>query len=517
MLPYKAWAAGDTITALAKFSPLTKGVHITSITTTVLEHLKTYSKFGRPHDTTRIIATAKHDIRNGQTETIQLNDPSRNVTISRHPSPSRSAPGSPALSEGASLPLPEAPFPMDTFQASPQHLSSNVPTEGGHCDVLALSGIEQPSVSTSSGNIDIGEEEVVATLPILLSPYSTPSHSLDPIIVTHRIRWSVLMSNLDGHVSELRCSLPIHILDRVLLEEARLATRATHRLLFGVEGSQPHSSEEFELPSYPAHVLDRIANAYTPSSPIPTSNSSTMHAGSELLSAPSTGISAPESMSPGSPLRPVEAIASEPPSGTVALDWVNSELHRLTRVLQRPGTIIATPPDSAQTSRHASRASSRAASPERGSGAVRERHHHHHHPHHHHQHHSIFSLKPFSKVASPFHGRHRPSTSTSAIAIDSSSSNSRSAHHHHSRTEVPTPEAASGSASPVLPRGRSEDELHSMMRGSFNDVPDYNVASRGFLGGGVTPLSSTRGLPSYEEAERSHSDGDLAARFGEAS
>ncbi|KAK7692395.1 hypothetical protein QCA50_004020 [Cerrena zonata] len=39
-----------------------------------------------------------------------------------------------------------------------------------------------------------------------------------------------------------------------------------------------------------------------------------------------------------------------------------------------------------------------------------------------------------------------------------------------------------------------------LLHRAFTQTPDYEVASRGFLGGGVPPLDSFRGLPSYEEA-----------------
>ena len=45
---------------------------------------------------------------------------------------------------------------------------------------------------------------------------------------------------------------------------------------------------------------------------------------------------------------------------------------------------------------------------------------------------------------------------------------------------------------------------------SYTAVPDYAVASRGFLGG-VPPLSSMTGLPSYDEAEREHGHGQHSA------
>jgi hypothetical protein len=41
----------------------------------------------------------------------------------------------------------------------------------------------------------------------------------------------------------------------------------------------------------------------------------------------------------------------------------------------------------------------------------------------------------------------------------------------------------------------------AMLHRAFTEVPDYSIASRGFIGG-VPPLSSLQGLPSYEEAAR---------------
>jgi hypothetical protein len=43
-----------------------------------------------------------------------------------------------------------------------------------------------------------------------------------------------------------------------------------------------------------------------------------------------------------------------------------------------------------------------------------------------------------------------------------------------------------------------------LLQRAYSEVPDYGVAARGFIGG-VPPLSSMHGLPSYEEAERTQS------------
>jgi len=50
----------------------------------------------------------------------------------------------------------------------------------------------------------------------------------------------------------------------------------------------------------------------------------------------------------------------------------------------------------------------------------------------------------------------------------------------------------------------------SIISRAFSQVPDYSIASRGFIGGGVPPLSSMRGLPSYEEAEAQWREREIA-------
>jgi hypothetical protein len=286
------------------------------------------------------------------------------------------------------------------------------------------------------------------------------------------------MSNADGHTSELRCSLPIHILDHALLEDARASTRLTRRLLFGLDAAErAGEGEQMELPSYPAHIMDRV---------------------------------------PG----PDEEGVASGARGSIALDWVNSQL-----MMDGVLSAATTPPES----RVASRAGSRAASPERGVPRERERatsqnqsgQNHDRERGHHHHHHSIFSLRPFTKVASTF--SHQSQSRPHAHAQS----------HQHDASPSPT---AAASSLPVTPISFSRPQTPpssgasaSPMAGftplppddPLSRVPHYNIASRGFLGGGVTPLSSMRGLPSYEEAsgrttERSLSEGDLARRFASA-
>jgi hypothetical protein len=85
------------------------------------------------------------------------------------------------------------------------------------------------------------------------------------VTVTHKLRFSAFISNPDGHTSELRCALPLHVLAAELMTEATLAAggNGTNSLVFGPSGSLLPTSQTdgapTELPSYPEHVRDRLA------------------------------------------------------------------------------------------------------------------------------------------------------------------------------------------------------------------------------------------------------------------
>lgn len=63
--------------------------------------------------------------------------------------------------------------------------------------------------------------------------------------------------NLDGHYSELRCSLPVHLLAKEVLDETLAATNATRTALLGE--SHGIQVQEIVLPAYHDHTRDRGA------------------------------------------------------------------------------------------------------------------------------------------------------------------------------------------------------------------------------------------------------------------
>lgn len=379
VLPHRAWAAGDTVTALCKFIPLVKGVRVLSVVTNLNETVKIPS---RGSEFTRAVVATKHEVTNGKLKLVSeswygIRQPIGTGSKS-HPfgATDVSVPTSPAQEDR----LPSFHLPDLSLHQVPSIPSSS--SSHSHSHPIASSSFAPSHDSDPSHdeppNVALDEftsTDLISPLSLTLPPTLPPSHSFDPIHISHRIRWSILMSNLDGHTSELRCSLPITILDGCLLTEARAAGRWVRRVVLGdhvqgegesagagIFGEGEDNEEEGEmLPSYTAHVRDRVANAFLPAG-------STMRVANPYVStAPhipptpgsATNASFPPRSGTSSPPHPhshphphAHAHAHTLPQSV--LDWVNCEL------LGHPRS-----PNSDPTSQVPSRLVSRAPSPER--------------------------------------------------------------------------------------------------------------------------------------------------------
>ncbi|KAH6906390.1 hypothetical protein BKA70DRAFT_1287402 [Coprinopsis sp. MPI-PUGE-AT-0042] len=269
VLPHKAWAQGDTLGALVKFSPTAKGVTVHSILTNIEERIKVYARSGAREDM-RVVAAAKHEIEDGKRAVlVDTNRPSLWIG---HASPPRTPLRTPAIP--TSNQAGPSSRPMDS-----------IPPDSPPADYF--------TTPDTSADPSAAPTDIVSTLYLPIpkgAPAIQPSHTLEPITITHRVRWSIYISNPDGHISELRCSLPIVILDGRLLREARGYTAMARRsvltsggLVAGAFGAGPSTAggegadgegeegetleleaEDRELPSYHAHVRDRVANMYLP-------------------------------------------------------------------------------------------------------------------------------------------------------------------------------------------------------------------------------------------------------------
>ena len=424
LLPHKAWAAGDTLTALAKFVPVSKGVKVLSIKTEITETIKVSLKtFAQ--ESTRRAAIAEHVIIEGKAVCI-----SEWHYKNRYPLPyHRDARGEPS----------------SAGPASPE---------------------ESPSQARSGSDGEVGEgneqnDDLVTHLDITLPSSLTPTHLMGPITVIHRIRWSVLIANLDGHTSELRCSLGIHVLDNRLLSEALAASVPTRRMLFGIHDGPEGDGGDIQLPSYNAHVRDTVPA---------TDQSYSVPSGART---PSSGLQSPSMQAqPGTQLPQVPTDAP--------LDWITSALsrHQLSNNRRRSDDW------SAPNSRFSSRLPSRASSPERVSRSAGQA------SSTSHESRGIFR-NPFTAITSSFSQSNRRHSLQSASAL--------SQLHAYDAVEVPARRGRSGqNTTQNSPLPSPPTSLN--MTSYFNEVPNYETASRGFAGGGVPPLTSMRGLPTYEEA-----------------
>ncbi|KAH8993325.1 hypothetical protein EDB86DRAFT_2929950 [Lactarius hatsudake] len=507
MIPHKAWAAGDNLTAVVKFSPLAKGVRVLSVVTTLNETIKTSARTSR-QESTKALIEVMHEFHNGQAVCVVHRDQDRDQDHSpRTRSRAHSGPTTPGT---PSTPLQSADHPQRS-SPSPGHATfftpaSNSGAPGGslplHSPEASPSTSTQPVLPrTASGSeihsapvavdFELSEGDIATRLEISLPAFTTPTHTLEPIIASHRIRWNIHIANLDGHTSTLRCSLPLHILDGRLFDEALSATAATRQLLLGGPEVPDEQDPDTVLPSYPSHIRDRVANVYLPDqAALRVTNPWLQHG----ISPTTTGDTSSPASGAHTPLEAYYVPSSLGGHGDPELEYVNSEL--LLSLSQNAPRPVVESPSSRPGSSRASRAPSRTHSPSPDRDRERE---------------------PRSRRSSG-----GGSSSSSSVELGASTfmheSNSASRNLHgvfhvtmkplthlhqprqHSRQHSPPPRMV-----PVT--------SHSLLHRAFTEVPDYGISSRGFLGGGVTPLETLRGLPSYEEAEmqRSRSESDLVA------
>lgn len=363
-----------------------------------------------------------------------------------------------------------------------------------------------------SSGVDATSNDVVSTVAVTAASTAHPSHSLEPVIITHRVRWSILIRNLEGYTSELRCSLPIILLDHRLLAEAKRGTVLTRQLLFGDFDAPVTQDTDVELPSYREHVQDRVANMFFSDiamSRLPNPLLPQMHQVPHHLmqegpeSGGTSGFATPYEGSPNVQLPQRPTVATE-----THLDWVNSELllslssQTLTSLnmedrpdapLHQPssGSIPTSVGESRTSSPEPHRRNSQSHSPSSGVDTY------------------VHDASQASRaVPNIFQATMKPITSIKSHNwLTSLASSSHSSLHQYSQTSnAPSP--------PSLITQQTPPEHHrvtvaqpadgpGLLRWAYTEVPDYGVASLGFIGG-VPPLSSSEGLPSYDQSGQEH-------------
>ncbi|KAF8196793.1 hypothetical protein K438DRAFT_1673005 [Mycena galopus ATCC 62051] len=438
-IPHSAWAAGDEFVALMKISPLVKGVGVLSVTTSLRETTKV---FGLSNTLTRTVASVTHEIIGGRA--VEMREPVD--PKGKHPQ--------------FSLPL---------------SLRSGTPSrpETGLSSSSSSNISNSPPPPTDPAQ---SEDDVVTSLPMRIPHHLTASHPLDPIKVTHLIHWSVLVTNVDGHLSELYCSLPVILLDSQLLSEVRANTKLARQLLVG--GSEVPSNslpdDTNELPSYVAHVRDRVANMFLPEGHTLRVTNPWVRMGV----SPTFG-DHPQSNN----ATPLEVISdtNDPyipdPDHPVFLDWVNAELlisHSASRSPPIPQDREASTNDSGT---HTPNSDHPPTPPTPAANGI--------------------TTYTHTSVAS----RELPQILVATMEPTSALT------HPHWLTSRPDPKDPRVTSVDMQRRVKEislprppPDSL--MLHRAFTEAPDYEVALRGFLGG-VPPLSSMQGLPSYDEASRS--------------
>lgn len=471
-LPRKAFAAGETIPVSIKFTPLVKGVHVTSLVTTIKEHVTLLAKPGGvPHVENRDVAEYRFEFKSG----------------------SRSEPAS-RSSEANTRTGPLTSTDLRLLTRRLQAVSV-----GNHDGPSERTTFEPRSRALSTGTRSVTEifdqddperlcGEVEKVIGIHLPASTTPTHPIQPITVNHKLRFSAFISNPDGHTSELRCALPLHVMAAELMNEAMLAAggNGTNALVFGPSGTLIESQTDSisELPSYPEHVRDRLA---------PIASSSARPA---LIPAPWSLATTPAGSPLDSPMGSRRSSLSHgyfPPMTR----WNDPELAR-----SLDPTADTDHGSRGRSSHTSSRTSSRGSSPtgtppfaNPGHSALK---------------YPLKLPKALTRMAqhltvtattSTSNGNssrpgltHLNSCSQNNLPTSTSLSASSDQNNHHPENSRPTVEPL------AHPPGTDGDELDELgPEDVLSRVPSYSVASLGSLGGGPVPISSLVGLPPYED------------------
>ncbi|SGY13409.1 BQ5605_C010g05854 [Microbotryum silenes-dioicae] len=347
-IPHKAYAAGETVPVSVKFSPLAKGVRIVSLVTTIREHTTVHSK-SSSHSEARDATVVKYNFVSDQGTSNTSATPAR----------------------------PDLPHPVRVESSGPLASPALDHAAGGFSRSFSGAGRNGNAIagSSSSGTralpprahlpgegedpageeplVDDGQDtEVDVVIEVPVPVWTCPTHNVHPCFVSHKIKWSAFIRNPDGHVSELRCALPIHILSPTLAEEAQLASAGSRNLLFGESGVLAHSDvPQVDLPSYQDHVRDRVANAETASYfslasgflPTPWSHRSPgVTPGPGTPGAGATPAHSPPNSRPASPHRSHSSSSSHLHHGFSGLSAL-SQQHRAYREGSRRSSGTATP------------------------------------------------------------------------------------------------------------------------------------------------------------------------------
>ncbi|CAD6567238.1 MAG: hypothetical protein TREMPRED_003425 [Tremellales sp. Tagirdzhanova-0007] len=450
-LPFKAYAAGDDITVSVKFMPIAKGVKVLSIASVLKEYTTVHTRHSS-HPDSRVAASVKHDLQNGQAMQVveevvpppsHYNGSQETFTVSRFDSlisPASHPGGQPETS--ANLPEQQRVTPS----VGPRTNGSYFPSDPvPHAQAGPSSNVQQTTDETEE--ITAGDDEISTSFSIHIPPWTTASHSIHPVLVTHKLKWSCAIANPDGHISELRCALPIVILDNTLLDEARTAGASARGLLIG--GAAADEAQRIDLPSYNNHVYDRIAVA-------DASNA----AGVYTRSGRNTPLPSPHSVTP-------------------------------------PHTLPTSRSGSPTRGMSRGQAGSHAPTPERRSSGFNLLN---HLPS------SFMPMRSRASISKPI------LRNSSAAALDAQAIPTDTIQRNAVSFSNLTPERrmcgpGDGHITFATPEGRhSRFHLDESVTppdrevDAINQVPSYAIASRGFLGGGVVPLSAVP--PTYDDSER---------------
>lgn len=210
VLPHKAWAAGDHISAILKFTPLTKGVKVVKITMGLQEKVKTVWKT-LPYEDIRVVCSKKQSVRHGQLV--------RRRSSASSPQPTQELASVAEAAAAESSTTATANAQRRTATSFFRRVGSRVQSRENLLGLFRTRTGEEASPGTNSPNSapvtppeatdsrrdsspeptddpnldrDNESEDTEVVMRMRIPIDVTPSHNIAPIFVSHRVKWRVL-------------------------------------------------------------------------------------------------------------------------------------------------------------------------------------------------------------------------------------------------------------------------------------------------------------------------------------
>lgn len=264
-IPHKAWAIGDKVPMICKFSSLADGLRVCGMTTAFTEDIKLCSQ--------RDVQTHTRPLSGGTSGIVWTPRTNKQTKLTEAHASQPTVNGKGACG---------VPAEHNPSVSESQVDSRDIPDPHGHAasspDLETCGDRPSTPITEESSAPPELDDNLLVVDCMEISDSATPSHSFGPITISHHLCFAISVKNDARPIATLRCSHPVRILDRrvfdeaancagtcrMLIDEARDNTDTENRVMFPwPEMPHGHPSNETS-PNHHTHFGDTIPSTFPP-------------------------------------------------------------------------------------------------------------------------------------------------------------------------------------------------------------------------------------------------------------